>query len=407
VNLLPAGGRRPAGDDAAAVRARRALLDRGHYAPVARAVAAAVVAATPAASAPETPASPGASWTPAAARARTWPRSPPRPARRLGVDVSKPAVRLAARRHREHRYAVASSLDLPFEDARSSTPSCRCSRRARSPSSPACCGRRRASCWPARAGPPGRRARAPRPRRAVGGGAAARRGRRRPAAAARERVTYDLRLTSRDEVADLVAMTPWQAFARRRGAAGALDDDGRRLGDDALIQRRARRVRLLSCAWRAPPSPPRRGPLGRSPRRGGFCVPADSSSERVEHPAAVATRETRETRDAKRPAAVRHADPQVRPVHRADRRRAPDRTWPAKRIERAPRWCAVDLRDGNQALIDPMSPERKRRMFELLVRMGYKEIEVGLPSAEPDRLRLRPRADRAGLSSRTTSSSRC
>jgi 2-isopropylmalate synthase len=47
----------------------------------------------------------------------------------------------------------------------------------------------------------------------------------------------------------------------------------------------------------------------------------------------------------------------------------------------APRWCAVDLRDGNQALIDPMSPERKRRMFDLLVRMGYKEIEVGFPGA--------------------------
>ncbi|MFD1722162.1 2-isopropylmalate synthase [Amnibacterium endophyticum] len=58
-----------------------------------------------------------------------------------------------------------------------------------------------------------------------------------------------------------------------------------------------------------------------------------------------------------------------------------DRTWPANRIERAPRWCAVDLRDGNQALIDPMSPERKRIMFDLLVRMGYKEIEVGFPSA--------------------------
>jgi len=59
----------------------------------------------------------------------------------------------------------------------------------------------------------------------------------------------------------------------------------------------------------------------------------------------------------------------------------PDRTWPTRRIERAPQWCAVDLRDGNQALIDPMSPERKRRMFELLVRMGYKEIEVGFPAA--------------------------
>jgi len=59
----------------------------------------------------------------------------------------------------------------------------------------------------------------------------------------------------------------------------------------------------------------------------------------------------------------------------------PDRTWPGKVITKAPLWCAVDLRDGNQALIDPMSPARKRRMFDLLVRMGYKEIEVGFPSA--------------------------
>jgi 2-isopropylmalate synthase len=59
----------------------------------------------------------------------------------------------------------------------------------------------------------------------------------------------------------------------------------------------------------------------------------------------------------------------------------PDRTWPNKRITQAPLWCAVDLRDGNQALIDPMSPARKRRMFDLLVRMGYKEIEVGFPAA--------------------------
>ena len=58
-----------------------------------------------------------------------------------------------------------------------------------------------------------------------------------------------------------------------------------------------------------------------------------------------------------------------------------DRSWPASRITEAPRWCAVDLRDGNQALIDPMSPARKKRMFELLVRLGYKEIEVGFPSA--------------------------
>ena len=59
----------------------------------------------------------------------------------------------------------------------------------------------------------------------------------------------------------------------------------------------------------------------------------------------------------------------------------PDRTWPNTVIDHAPLWCAVDLRDGNQALVDPMSPARKRRMFDLLVRMGYKEIEVGFPSA--------------------------
>jgi 2-isopropylmalate synthase len=58
-----------------------------------------------------------------------------------------------------------------------------------------------------------------------------------------------------------------------------------------------------------------------------------------------------------------------------------DRTWPDKVITQAPRWCAVDLRDGNQALIDPMSPARKKRMFDLLVRMGFKEIEVGFPAA--------------------------
>ncbi|MGH3434835.1 MAG: 2-isopropylmalate synthase [Sciscionella sp.] len=59
----------------------------------------------------------------------------------------------------------------------------------------------------------------------------------------------------------------------------------------------------------------------------------------------------------------------------------PERTWPLRRIRTAPLWCAVDLRDGNQALIDPMSPARKRKFFELLVRMGYKEIEVGFPAA--------------------------
>ena len=70
-----------------------------------------------------------------------------------------------------------------------------------------------------------------------------------------------------------------------------------------------------------------------------------------------------------------------RPYHESLGIDLADRTWPGKRLEKAPRWCAVDLRDGNQALIDPMSPERKRIMFDLLVRMGYKEIEVGFPSA--------------------------
>ncbi len=59
----------------------------------------------------------------------------------------------------------------------------------------------------------------------------------------------------------------------------------------------------------------------------------------------------------------------------------PDRTWPGQAITKAPRWLSTDLRDGNQALIDPMSPARKHKMFDLLVRMGYKEIEVGFPSA--------------------------
>ena len=82
-----------------------------------------------------------------------------------------------------------------------------------------------------------------------------------------------------------------------------------------------------------------------------------------------------------------HQKPSSMPVHRYKpfheqiKFELPDRTWPTKRIVKTPRWCAVDLRDGNQALIDPMSPERKLKMFQLLVRMGYKEIEVGFPSA--------------------------
>jgi 2-isopropylmalate synthase len=59
----------------------------------------------------------------------------------------------------------------------------------------------------------------------------------------------------------------------------------------------------------------------------------------------------------------------------------PDRSWPDNKITKAPRWLSTDLRDGNQALIDPMTPGRKRRMFDMLVAMGYKEIEIGFPSA--------------------------
>ena len=59
----------------------------------------------------------------------------------------------------------------------------------------------------------------------------------------------------------------------------------------------------------------------------------------------------------------------------------PDRQWPSNRITKAPRWLSTDLRDGNQALIDPMSPARKRTMFDLLVRLGYKEIEIGFPAS--------------------------
>ena len=59
----------------------------------------------------------------------------------------------------------------------------------------------------------------------------------------------------------------------------------------------------------------------------------------------------------------------------------PDRQWPARVIDHAPLWCSVDLRDGNQALVEPMGPDRKRRMFDLLVKLGFKEIEVGFPAA--------------------------
>ena len=63
----------------------------------------------------------------------------------------------------------------------------------------------------------------------------------------------------------------------------------------------------------------------------------------------------------------------------------PDRTWPDKIISEAPRWCSVDLRDGNQALVDPMTPDEKEKMYALLLDIGFKEIEVGFPAAsQPD-----------------------
>ena len=73
-------------------------------------------------------------------------------------------------------------------------------------------------------------------------------------------------------------------------------------------------------------------------------------------------------------------DPSVkyRPFPQVD---IPDRTWPSKTITRAPRWLSTDMRDGNQALIDPMNAEKKQRFFDLLVKIGIKEIEVGFPSA--------------------------
>ena len=59
----------------------------------------------------------------------------------------------------------------------------------------------------------------------------------------------------------------------------------------------------------------------------------------------------------------------------------PERTWPNNKITKAPTWCSVDLRDGNQALIQPMNLAKKLEMFDLLVEIGFKEIEVGFPSA--------------------------
>ncbi|MEU5595530.1 2-isopropylmalate synthase [Streptomyces sp. NPDC020298] len=80
-----------------------------------------------------------------------------------------------------------------------------------------------------------------------------------------------------------------------------------------------------------------------------------------------------------RPSAMPHH--RYQPAHQRVALPLTDRTWPSRRIEQAPLWVPVDLRDGNQALAEPMDTERKRRMFDLLVTMGFKEIEVGYPSA--------------------------
>ena len=92
--------------------------------------------------------------------------------------------------------------------------------------------------------------------------------------------------------------------------------------------------------------------------------------------------------------AVRHAVPALPTVHR--RIELPDRTWPAKRIEQAPLWCAVDLRDGNQALIDPMSPDPQAAHVRPAGPHGLQGDRGRLPVGQPDRLRLRPAAHRAG-----------
>jgi 23S rRNA (guanine745-N1)-methyltransferase len=217
VNLLPSGGRRPAGDDAAAVRARRALLDRGHYAPVAEAVTAAVAATGRATGGlgAVLDAGCGEGTYLAAVTAGTG-------ADGWGVDVSKPAVRLAARRHREHRYAVASSLDLPFEDAVFDAVVSVFAPRAFAEFSRVL--RPGGAIVLASPGPDhldavrallGRGARAAGVRRHVAGDGV-------PAPLARRHVRYDLALTSQDEVAELVAMTPWQGFAGTAGLPAGL-----------------------------------------------------------------------------------------------------------------------------------------------------------------------------------------
>lgn len=108
---------------------------------------------------------------------------------------------------------------------------------------------------------------------------------------------------------------------------------------------------------------------------------SERTSERMSDPAAGGSAVGRPTPVTN---ATHTQKPSGMPIHKYGRYEAvdiPDRTWPDNRVTQAPRWLSTDLRDGNQALIDPMSPARKREMFDLLVRMGYKEIEVGFPSS--------------------------
>ena len=84
----------------------------------------------------------------------------------------------------------------------------------------------------------------------------------------------------------------------------------------------------------------------------------------------------------------------------------PDRQWPNRSITKPPVWCSVDLRDGNQSLIEPMGPDRKMRMFDALLNMGFKEIEVGFPSASQTDFDFVPLPDRQPARSRTASPSR-
>src|SRR5258708_7828225 len=124
-------------------------------------------------------------------------------------------------------------------------------------------------------------------------------------------------------------------------------------------------------------SRPRRGPVtGRSaPRRGvllcsGRFVPVPSSGAATMTTPQQTTPQS-QSRFAQRPSGM--PCHRYRPFPAVD---LPDRRWPARRVTRAPRWLSTDLRDGNQALIDPMNAARKQAMFDLLVRIGYKEIEV-------------------------------